>query len=437
MPDRIFFDGLNLGLKHGTGVATYTRVLARLTRDLGHETGLVYGRSRGVPRRPLTAEVSFFDEEAPLGLPALLSKPLWLVDHLAGLIGTAVKQVPRTGAVLTRPLGSRWVESDHIFAARNVFSRGGTYFALTNLRYRVSTRPKPGVFHWTYPLPLRADARANIYTIHDLVPLRLPYTTLDRKRYYLRVMRTIARRADHIVTVSEHSKRDIMNYLGVEESRITNTYEAHDIPEIYLSRPHDLVARELEGIFGLGFRDYFLFFGALEPKKNVGRIIQAYMASNVRMPLVIVSGASWAAEREVTLLDQIVHEDDREHKEKLRRRIRRFGYLSFPLLMILARGARGIVFPSLYEGFGLPVLEGMALGTPVITSRESALPEIAGDATLMVDPYDTEAIRNAIVMLAEDDGLAEELARRGLKQAKKFSSDIYRERLGRLYASLS
>jgi len=437
MAKKIFFDGLNLALKQGTGVATYTRVLAKLTRELGYETGILYSRSRKLPRKQLTAEVVFFDEEAPLGLPSLVSRPLWILDHLAGLPGTRVKAVPRAGAVITRPLGIRWVASDHVYAGRNVFGRAATFFALTSLRYRLSLAAKPDVFHWTYPLPLRANARANIYTIHDLVPLRLPYTTLDRKRYYLRAMRKIARRADHIVTVSEHSKRDIMKYLGVEEARVTNTYEALDIPEIYRTRPLDTVANDLEGIFGLGLRGYFLFYGALEPKKNIARLIQAYLAANIDMPLVVVSGSSWAAEREVNLLDQIVQEDDKEHKEKLRRKIRRYSYLSFPLLMTLVRGARAVVFPSLYEGFGLPVLEAMTLGAPVIPSAESSIPEVAGEAALMVDPYDTDAICKAIAALAADDGLVAELSDKGLVQAKKFSPEIYKTRLGALYASLT
>jgi glycosyltransferase involved in cell wall biosynthesis len=250
-------------------------------------------------------------------------------------------------------------------------------------------------------------------------------------------MRKIAKKADHIVTVSENSKQDIMKYLGVEEARVTNTYQAVDIPEVYRTRPLDVVAQDIGGIFGLGLRNYFLFYGALEPKKNVGRLIQAYLAANVDMPLVVISGASWAAEREGRLLEQMISDDDREHKERLRRKIRRYDYLSFPLLMSLVRGARAVLFPSLYEGFGLPVLEAMSLGTPVITATESSLPEIGGDAVLQVNPYDTDAIRKAIVAVASDDGLCAELSQRGLVQAEKFSPAIYRQRLTALYASLT
>jgi glycosyltransferase involved in cell wall biosynthesis len=102
----------------------------------------------------------------------------------------------------------------------------------------------------------------------------------------------------------------------------------------------------------------------------------------------------------------------------------------------LIRGARAVVFPSLYEGFGLPVLEAMVLGTPVVASRESSLPEIAGDAALLVDPYDTDQIARAITTIVNDGDLRAELSRRGTAQAAKFSVENYRQRVDAVYAAL-
>ena len=120
----------------------------------------------------------------------------------------------------------------------------------------------------------------------------------------------------------------------------------------------------------------------------------------------------------------------------LRRSVRRFRYVSLSTLVTLIRGARAIVFPSLYEGFGLPVLEAMALGTPVITSREASLPEVAGDAALLVDPYDADDIAQAISTIVNDADLRAELSDRGKLQAEKFSVERYRERVAALYNSL-
>ena len=114
----------------------------------------------------------------------------------------------------------------------------------------------------------------------------------------------------------------------------------------------------------------------------------------------------------------------------------RFRYVSVSTLVTLIRGARAIVFPSLYEGFGLPVLEAMALGTPVITSREASLPEVAGDAALLIDPYSADDIARGIWTIVNDADLRTELSRRGKLQAKKFSVERYRERVAALYDSL-
>jgi len=283
-------------------------------------------------------------------------------------------------------------------------------------------------------MPLRAKGSCNIYTIHDLVPLRLPFTTLDNKRQTYRLLRKIAAEADHIVTVSENSKRDIVQLLEVPEERVTNTYEAVDFPRELVERSEDLVAAQLHSSYGLEMQDYLLFYGALEPKKNVARLIDAYMLSAVDIPLVITGAVGWGNKTEAKRLEEL----RLEGRARLNgsRRIYHFEYVSLPMLVTLIRGARAVIFPSLYEGFGLPVLEAMLLGTPVVTSRASSLPEIAGDAALYVDPYQIDEIAQAIKTITADGDLRAELVRRGRIQAELFSVARYRERLAALYERL-
>ncbi|HEY0104557.1 MAG TPA: glycosyltransferase family 1 protein [Rhizomicrobium sp.] len=430
---KIYFDGLNLGLKRGTGVATYTRVLAGLTRDMGHETGILYSLRRNLPSRQIEREVAFFDDPPEIALPRGLRALASLGGYASAMTGVRPQKLSREGIVITRPFRDSWVESDDVFAARRIFDRARGLFVLSDRLLRVRFDEPPDLFHWTYPLPIAANARANIYTVHDLVPIRLPYTTLDWKRYYIAAMRKILAKADHVVTVSENSKRDIMTTFGVEERRITNTYQAVNIPRAYLDRAPDTIADELAGIFGLEMKNYFLFYGSFEPKKNIGRIVQAYLASKVDIPLVIVVAQSWQNDEESRLLDQVL-EEDRLNKRK---RIRRYEYLPFALLISLIQGARALVFPSLYEGFGLPVLEAMTLGTPVITSNTSSTPEIAGDAALTVDPYDVGAIRDAIAALGRDKDLCAELSMKGAARAQAFSLEAYGRTMAALYDSLS
>jgi glycosyltransferase involved in cell wall biosynthesis len=158
------------------------------------------------------------------------------------------------------------------------------------------------------------------------------------------------------------------------------------------------------------------------------------LISGVDVPLVLVVAGGWQNEAEMKLLAE--QSETNGSPNRSRRRIHRLDYVSFPTLVTLIRGARAVVFPSLYEGFGLPVLESMVLGTPVVASGESSLPEIAGDAALLVDPYDTEQIARGITTIVNDGDLRAELSRRGRAQAAKFSIDRYRERVEALYASL-
>jgi glycosyltransferase involved in cell wall biosynthesis len=428
---RIFYDGLNLGLSQGTGIATYTRLLTRIVHDLGHEVGVVYSTRFTPAADPKLREIAFFDEKR---LPDRMPRRLTL-RRLAGDVFDQIAchrplkplPVPLTGAVDSRQFGDSLPAQDRVYVARNLFLNARRFFARTGRFVELAFEAAPDIFHCTYPMPLSVGGARNVYTIHDLVPLRLPFATMENKRQTFRLLQAVARRADHIVTVSENSKRDIIELLGVPEHRITNTYQAREFPEQDLARPADAVANQLAGAYGLEWQGYLLFYGAIEPKKNVGRLIDAYLAARVQVPLVLVTGGGWQNEAELRLLASQSRPDGA---------IRRLDYVGAAALTGLIRGARAVLFPSLYEGFGLPALEAMALGTPLVAARAAALPEIAGDAALLVDPYDTDAIAAAIRRISEDEGLRAELSQRGRAQAEKFSVERYRARVAALYAGL-
>ena len=220
--------------------------------------------------------------------------------------------------------------------------------------------------------------------------------------------------------------------MGVDERRVTNTYQAVSIPSVLSERPQSEIELELEGVFGLEWKGYFLHFGAIEPKKNLGRIVESYLASGSKSPLVIIGGRAWLDEGETALLAQ-VKRDGGPNAD----RIRQYEYMPFSMLVTLIRGAKATLFPSLYEGFGLPVLESMALSTAVLTSTGGALPEVAGEAALIVDPYDTRAIAKGIQALDDDADLRDNFEMLGKAQANRFSPDAYQQRLRDLYAKLA
>jgi glycosyltransferase involved in cell wall biosynthesis len=436
----VAIDGFNLALAEGTGVATYARQLARNLRALGGDVGVIYGRPSPATDDVLLREIQFFDP--PLQKRGWLKNVRTAVKVAKGLSGFAAQEVGTTGRVILGEFAQRLPEHDRLFNAESLFAISDDYYSVFKTRLEVRLPLPPKVMHWTYPLPLRVAGAKNIYTLHDLVPLRLPHTTLDRKRRYLNLMRRLTASADHIVTVSEASRRDIVDLLKVPEDRVTNTYQAVSVPPAVAAKSHGQLRRELESGFGLQKGGYYLFFGAIEPKKNVGRLIQAYLASGVTAPLLLVGKRAWKSEQELRLLNlsddlrRLGNETNPHAHAHVTRRIVQVDYAPYGMLMTLVRGARAVLFPSLYEGFGLPVLEAMSLGTPVIASTTSSLPEVAGSAALLVDPYDVAALCEAILAVDAKAELRARLSAAGLKQAALFSEAAYQVRLRDLYARL-
>lgn len=431
---NILIDGYNLGLEKGTGVATYARNLSYEIGNLGYQTSVLYGNRAAPSRQPLMREIAFFDSNV-----GERNRALEIMEQahraLLGPLGHVAAEVPITGKVISRQYSARMPHYDTLYNATDVFKRSQSAFKLWGKVSNVRMPVKPDLVHWTYPIPLRVKRTINIYTLHDLVPLRLPYATLDHKRRYFNLLQRLDRTADHFVTVSECSRRDLIEIAGIAPDRITNTYQSVEIPAKYRDKSDEQVAREVEGATGTGFKDYFLFWGSIEPKKNIGRMIEAYLASKVDTPLVMVGAQAWKSEQELRLLDNDSLEWFQIADRAIfhRKRVIQLQYAPFSLLVSLIRGAKAALFPSLYEGFGLPVLEAMSLGTPVLCSDTSSLPEVAGQAALMVDPYDTAAISQAIRTLDADADLRVELSRRGREQAVKFSPAVYRDNLAALY----
>lgn len=431
---RVGLDGFNLGLEKGTGIATYARTLSFCLHDLGSAVDVVYGNRAAPSINPLLREIAFFD--ANVGNP-----PRWLVilrrtiDALTSPFGRKAVEVPITGRVIARQFSSKMPHFDRIVNVPDLFNLATRHFRRHKTFLTIRMRNPPKIMHWTYPMPIRLLGAKNIYTLHDLVPLRLPFTTLDKKRYYFNLIKKCIKYGDHICTVSETSKKDIIDIFKIREKDITNTYQAVSIPAKYRNKPQELVAEEITGAFGLPYKGYFLFYGSIEPKKNVGRLIEGYLTAKIDTPLVIIGAQAWQSEQELRLLDEdhIKFLAQIGELTYVKKRIYQMPYAPFPLLVSMIRGAKAVLFPSLYEGFGLPVLESMLLGTPVMSSLEGSIPEVAGDAALLVDPYDVRAIADAIKRLDSDAELRQRLSRLGPAQAARFDTETYLQALADMY----
>lgn len=446
-PARVLIDGSHILKRAATGIGSYTRTLARALNGRGVQLSVVYGqrqtKSHGDP--DLIAASQVFGVEAQL--------PRWL---------QILNQVPRSAAIAVgggRTMRASLIRSDgvefgsfdpplpataEVWNADGLFDRAMRLFSMKR-RFLDVRGPDTSVdaVHWTAPMPVHVPGIPNIYTIHDLIPLQFPHFVLDRHGRTAQLNFEVAKRADLIVTISDASRDKIVELLGVPSSRVAVTYQpAPKPPKV----PKEQGERLIQSVYNVTPGEYVLFVGAIEPKKNLARLIESYLMAGITAPLIIAGPLGWLYEPELELLEAIQGQGTATRiagnmgangfSGSFRAEypsVRRLGFLPRRHIVALMQSAKFLAFPSIYEGFGLPVLEAMALGTPVLTSKSSSLPEVAGDAAVLVDPLDLNEICDGIRQLDSDADLRAELSRRGILQAAKFSQEIYQARLADAY----
>ncbi len=253
--------------------------------------------------------------------------------------------------------------------------------------------------------------RRQVVTIHDVSSLEHPeWFSSPFAKWYRFLLPRLARRAQTIIAVSEFTRDRIVALCHVDEHRVVAIHNAVD--SRFVRRPAaeaESVCRELQIPSGR----YILALGSLEPRKNLPRLLQAWDGVRPRLPADLWLVLSGAKGKPLVFGDVSL--------EHLPPNVFLSGYVPDEHLPALYSGALAFVFPSLYEGFGLPPLEAMACGTPVIASNTTSLPEVVGDAALTVDPLDSHAIAEAIRRLVADADLRASLAKRGLARARLFS----------------
>ncbi len=266
-----------------------------------------------------------------------------------------------------------------------------------------------------------------VATIHDIVPLSHP----EWNRYrFPRLKALLWQRsigwAKHLVTVSESAKRDIEQWCGVDAKRISVT--PLGVSQAWFSETDHDEIRRVRGHYGLP-EHYFLFLGVMQPRKNIGRLLEAHrqLPADLRraVPLVTAGPPGWGCAQEEAAL-----------AAGEAGALRNIGQIAEPDLVPLVQSATALVLPSLHEGFGLPVLEAMAAGTPVIASNAGALPEVAGDTAILVDPLDVTALAQALRRVATDRPLQESLRERGRARARQFTWSRNAARTAEIYRSI-
>lgn len=271
--------------------------------------------------------------------------------------------------------------------------------------------PDAALFHATEHLLLPLRDHPTVLTVHDLIFRHLPEHHKPLNRWYLHwALPLYCRRADRVIAVSEATRQDLIAAYDLPPKKVHVIHEAA-APRF---RPtSDAAQAEVRAQYGLPTR-YLLFVGTLEPRKNLTRLLRVWTPlrrSGVVPPLVLVGARGWLIDAFFAALE---HNDCRED-------VILPGYVTDEDLPAVYGGATALVFPSLYEGFGLPPLEAMACGTPVACSNVSSMPEVVGDAAVAFDPRDDAAMTEALRRIVGDSDLRADLRDRGLQRAGQFS----------------
>jgi glycosyltransferase involved in cell wall biosynthesis len=278
----------------------------------------------------------------------------------------------------------------------------------------VARRAGVEVFHFLdHVMSVVPPARRTVVTIHDATPIRMPETFgRVRGRYKGLMTRLSAHSASRIITVSRATRDDLSALLGVPERRTSVVYSGLDPVFRPVRDPATLAA--VRARYGLPPR-FLIYLGRIEPRKNVDRLLRGYALARerfgVQIPLVLVGKPSWLYTDTLHLPAQL---GIAEH-------VLLTDYLPQADLPAVYSQAEALVFATLYEGFGLPLLEAMACGTPVITSNVSSMPEVVGDVGLLVDPLSVEQIAGAIARVLEDQALRARLREAGPERARHFT----------------
>jgi glycosyltransferase involved in cell wall biosynthesis len=275
-----------------------------------------------------------------------------------------------------------------------------------------SWRKSFDIFHSQFTLPPCLRARS-ILTVYDLAFERFPQFFRPGVR---RLMRTLipwsCRRANHVITISESSKRDLVEIYRLDPERVTVTYPGP--AEIYKPMDPQQAWRRLEATYGIN-APFLLYVGNLEPRKNLPRLLEAFAqlkrSGKIGHKLLIVGRKAW-------LYDEFF---ERLRQYRLQSEVMLTGYVPATDLPAFYSAASAMIYPSLFEGFGFPVIEAMACGAPVITSFGSSLEEVAGGAAVLADPYSVSCLAAAIESVASSPELQQRLRAAGLVRAARFS----------------
>ncbi|MDX2100495.1 MAG: glycosyltransferase family 1 protein [Leptolyngbyaceae cyanobacterium bins.59] len=417
----ILFAGYDFEQREYRGTSFYAQSLVRAAKQLGHQNYLLTSAPDYSIEHLQELAITRHFEGSPLVKP-------WI--YYTTILKSLIQNHPY------RSIDRKWIEPhshklnflqwvDGYLNKENVYKFTHLYCRFLNQVYPLFLKDTDLVFT-TSPLNLRVHKEvALVQTLHDITPLvRTDHPADDPFNLFYRRVRDMLRYSDLVVSVSEFSKQQLLELFPHFSNKIITTYQPVPIDlEVAQLANEPSVQTALLRKYRLEPGNYLIFIGVLETRKNLERLIEAYLVvkDQVKCPLILVGSLGYGSQ---PLIPYLQNEDYYS--------IRHLGYIPTVDKLVLLKNATAFLFPSLYEGFGLPPIEAMQMGCPVLTSNTSALPEICRDAALYVNPQRISEIAEGILAIVKQGSVRGELIEKGYQRAEYFSHENYQHRLSKV-----
>ncbi len=414
---KILVDALNFELPHGTGIKTYSRNVISALSHHGHSVDLLSEKSIATIKSvsPIASYLAAISSNSTgrTNLSSRIISKLHGRNH-SGIVGLREVEIRHLLAITQT---KEWECIDQMRVFPGLFVKS---FIRSGLGLGVSTIPKSSnadALFLTSPIPVYLSRGLNILTVHDIIPLTHPWL-LDRWTTIAKAIGStlegLFKKVDKVICVSETTRQQLLSRFTVDERKLHVVYQPCKFSNMGETWDELTEHNILEGL-GLTNEPYVLFVGAIEPKKNVLNLLNAFKFNNRLPKLVLVGPFAWSSEKERALITSMPE------------KVRHLGYLTDNELYVLQKHAKTFVFPSIVEGFGLPVVEAMWQGVPCVVSDIPVFRELFHNYAVFVDPYDSWSISEGITSAINSDCIDRDAMIEFVR--KKFSFKSFSESL--------
>jgi glycosyltransferase involved in cell wall biosynthesis len=426
----ILFTSFDFEQKTHRGITFYAKSVIKATKNIGYQNYLL--TSARSDKADIVQKVNICRQ---LVSPTNSARILLILKYIKGIVSAAkCKHVTLDRSAIEGLKELTYLSNIHGFSnISSIYNLISLHSQLWDFPYQLKlhNNPKVDVVFCASPMNICVNNKTKlVQTIHDIIPLSsIFHPPEDSASIFYKRVKNMMIHSDIVLSVSDFSKQEIRRLFPEYAHKLFTSYQPVPIyPEEFKKAAEFNTQQSVLIKYQLQDLDYLLFIGTLEKRKNILQIIEAYLAikEQINIPLVIVGALGYGKEEYMKYLKG----------EKNGNSIKYLRYISTVDKLVLLKKAKAFIFPSFLEGFGLPPLEAMQMGCPVLTSNVSALPEICGDAAYYVDPFNLNDIAKGMLEITTNNELREKLIAKGYQRVEQFSANVYQDKLNQILSTL-